>query len=318
MLNCLSLEVASSIHVDSVIPGRTIRRMTSRNRFDLPNTSRLVLVVVFFAIIATFGSGAKAADETISLAGRWHFLCGEPKLAEHPGALPKLDFSDHIPLPGTTDTNQKSPASRERATESLTQPWHFEGVCWYQRAINIPDDWRGQRVSLFLERTKYTRVWLDGRPVGEQAVFLTPQEYDLGRELTPGRHTLTIAVDNSRLPPFGVDAHQFSGNTQGNWNGIIGKIELRETDPVWIGNAEIYPDAAGRRITVKVQISNVTQRAGEGSLTLRATGKGVRPDATLITNVTGAKAGCRSQPAPPLDLAMPRFLRRMFPRCATS
>jgi hypothetical protein len=237
------------------------------------------------------GVNASDSGHIISLAGEWRFLRGEPKLAAPPGALPKLGFSDLIQLPGTTDTNQKGRASGERATESLTQPWHFEGACWYQREITIPDGWRGQRSTLFLERTKYTQVWLDGQPVGEQAIFLTSQDYDLGRDLATGRHTLTIAVDNSRLPPFGTDAHQFSGNTQGNWNGIIGKIELRETDPVWIENAEIYPNAVERRITVKVHINNVTQTTGEGLLTLQATGEGVRPDATIVTNVQWSVSG---------------------------
>ena len=194
----------------------------------------------------------RAADRVVSLAGEWRFLRGEPKLGDQLGSLPPLKFSDTIHLPGTTDTNQKGPANDDRSTYGLTQPYHFEGTCWYERDITIPDQWLGKRVTLFLERTKYTQVWLDGRPMGENPILCTPQEYNLGRHLSPGPHKLTIAVDNKRLP-VKADAHQWSGNTQGNWNGIIGRIELRATDLVWLEDVQVYPDAASRQVTVKVR-----------------------------------------------------------------
>jgi len=141
----------------------------------------------------------------------------------------------------------------------------------------VPEAWRGKHVTLLLERTKYSQAWLDGRSLGEQSIFLTPQEYELG-ELSPGKHALTIAVDNKRLPPTGSDAHQFSGNTQGNWNGIIGRLELRMTDPVWIDDAQVYPDAAKRDIRVKIRVKNGTQAAvADGTLTLEAAGEGIAP-----------------------------------------
>ena len=36
-------------------------------------------------------------------------------------------------------------------------------------------------MTLVLERTKYTQVWLDGRPCGENPILCTPQEYALGQ-----------------------------------------------------------------------------------------------------------------------------------------
>ena len=244
---------------------------------------------------AVFGAPtARLADGVVSLAGEWRFLRGGTNLGDHPGPLSQLKFSDTIRLPGTTDTNQKGLPSNGRSTYGLTQPYSFEGTCWYERDIAIPDQWLGKRVTLFLERTKYTQVWLDGRPIGENPILCTPQEYDLGSHLSPGPHKLTVAVDNKRLP-VKADAHQWSGNTQGNWNGIIGRIELRATDLVWLDDVQIYPDAASRQITVKARLGDATQTAGEGLITVSATGEGVVSNAAQTIKVQWPDGGTNAE-----------------------
>ncbi len=36
----------------------------------------------------------------------------------------------------------------------------FEGKAWYQREVDIPENWKTKRIHLFLERTKATEVWM--------------------------------------------------------------------------------------------------------------------------------------------------------------
>jgi hypothetical protein len=48
-------------------------------------------------------------------------------------------------------------------------------------------------------------------------------------------------VDNSRIYYIGYP-HAISEETQTNWNGIIGKIELRASGKVHIGKVQVYPD----------------------------------------------------------------------------
>ena len=48
---------------------------------------------------------------------------------------------------------------------------------------------------------------------------------------------------------------------------------MRATDPVWLDDVQVYPDAASRQITVKMRLGNVTQTAGGGSITVSAKGK---------------------------------------------
>jgi hypothetical protein len=110
---------------------------------------------------------------------------------------------------------------------------HYLGAAWYQRDIEIQEFWKGQRVVLTLERPHWeTRVWVDERPIGSNRSLGTPHVYDLGTGLTPGRHRLTIRVDNRMIVDVGSDAHSVSDETQTSWNGIVGRMELSETSLV--------------------------------------------------------------------------------------
>ena len=87
--------------------------------------------------------------------------------------------------------------------------------------------------------------------------------------LTPGKHRLTIRVDNRmQLPAAGhlIDSHSISDSLGAAWNGIVGKIELRATSPVWIEDLQVFPHVAEKSITVKGKIGNLTGKAGTNEL----------------------------------------------------
>jgi len=157
-------------------------------------------------------------------------------------------------------------------------PRHYLGPAWYQRDIEIPPGWQDRRVVLFLERTRWeTQVWLDDKPVGTNNSLITPHEFDLGI-VKPGRHRLTIRVDNRMILPYRPDAHAVSDSLAGTWNGIVGAIELRSTPPVWLDDVRVYPDAAGKTVKVTGTLGNRTGMPGKGSLRLEVESpKGTTP-----------------------------------------
>jgi hypothetical protein len=229
-----------------------------------------------------------AAAETLSLAGTWRFELRGPSPAGAPGALPNLKFDDQIELPGTTETNNKGQQSGPGWDGQLTRLYRFDGPAWYQRDVDVPKAWRGKQITLFLERTKYTQIWVDGKAIGAGNFFCTPQEFVLGG-LEPGPHQLTIVVDNTRLP-IQTEAHQWSDNTQTNWNGIIGRIELQATDPVWLDDVQVYPNVKDRTAKVHVEIGNATGNVGKGVVHIAVAGPGVS-DASGDADVTWTAAG---------------------------
>jgi hypothetical protein len=244
---------------------------------------------------ASRGQGGGPGD-VLSLAGEWRFeLDGEDagileswyrrSLAQSirlPGALQAQGFGDEVTV-DTKWTGQVVDRSyftapqyeKYRRPGNIKVPFwlqpdkHYVGAAWYQRDVEVPADWSGKRVALTLERPHWqTLVWLDDRVIGSNDSLSTPHEYDLGTGTAPGRHRLTIRVDNRLIVDVGVNSHSVSDHTQSNWNGIVGRIELTATDPVWIDDLQVYPRVETRSVTVKGRLGNATGPPGQGSVTL--------------------------------------------------
>jgi hypothetical protein len=149
----------------------------------------------------------------------------------------------------------------------LTPVKHYVGPAWYQRQIDIPQSWTGKRIVLFLERCHWeTKVWVDGATGGMQDSLCTPQPHDLSELMTPGKHVITIRVDNSMKYDVGVNAHSVSDHTQTNWNGVIGRIELRATDRVWVSDVQVYPNVQNKSVKLIVTIGSAANRPVSGML----------------------------------------------------
>ncbi|HKY43070.1 MAG TPA: discoidin domain-containing protein [Pyrinomonadaceae bacterium] len=146
-------------------------------------------------------------------------------------------------------------------------PVHFIGVAWYQRDIDIFQHQTARRFVLTLERPHWeTTVWLNGKKIGSDRSLVAPHVYELGT-LTPGRHQITIRVDNRMIMPYRPDAHSVSDSLGASWNGIVGRIELNDTGRVWIDSAQVFPNVAQQKMVIKVRIGNQTGLSGSGTLT---------------------------------------------------
>ncbi|GAB3453731.1 beta-glucuronidase [Massilia terrae] len=145
-------------------------------------------------------------------------------------------------------------------------PRHYLGVAWYQRDIEVPANWKGKHVSLYLERPRWaSTIWVDGREAGADDSLVAPHEVDLGL-LAPGRHRVSVRVDNRMLMKYRPDAHSVSDSLGMSWNGIIGKVELRATTPVYIDDVQVFPDVEHKTVRVRLAIGNAGGKAGQGTV----------------------------------------------------
>jgi len=207
-------------------------------------------------------AAARAAD-TLSLAGEWRFEIAEANTETRPQTL-----TQKIQLPGTMDDAGLGPKNTNAPTlEGPYRLYDYAGPAWYQRDLEIPAAWRGKRVTLFLERCRWvTTVWLDDQRIGSQDSLIAPHVYDLGTGVAPGKHRLTICVDNTVKLDMGRFVSALFGGTWGNMNGIIGRIELAATPPVWLDDVQVHPDVDKKLAHLVVKIGNATGKAGRGQL----------------------------------------------------
>jgi len=145
----------------------------------------------------------------------------------------------------------------------LTPERRFVGRARLSRSVYIPKEWRKRRVSIFLERPHIeTSVRVNGQYVGNCRSLSTPHEYDITEAVAFGeRNTIEITVDN-RTDSVGVgpDSHSVSDQTQGNWNGIVGRMELfsRPRD-LSVDRVQVFPEVGWNRISVVVDLTNHTE-----------------------------------------------------------
>ena len=236
----------------------------------------MVSMVLGMAMVG--GAVQTPQEKVLPLTGTWSFRLDDKDVGVKEQWFAQ-SFTNTVQLPGTTDTNQKGNFKDEKCVDRLSRVWFWKGPAWYQRKVTIPESWKGKRITLFLERTKNSRVWVDQTFCGAEDTLSAPHVFVLP-DLAPGEHTLTVLVDNAKLPPVGP-SHAVDERTQTNWNGIIGKIELRATDPLWLSDVQVYPDAVKKQARIRAVIGNMTGKAVAGKLVIGCQSYNVPQPATF-------------------------------------
>ena len=209
------------------------------------------------------------AQQSIDLAGTWKFSVGET-----------ANYDDAVTLPGSMLTNGKgndvsvstrwtgslydssyyfNPYMAKYRVEGsmkfpffLTPDKHYVGKAWYMRTVNVPKSWKKQRVILYLERPHIeTTVYVNDQEAGHQMSLSAPHQYDVTRFIKPGKQNkIAICVYNGiENVCVGQDSHSVTDQTQGNWNGIVGRIELRTASQPII---RISHDASRRKAFITI------------------------------------------------------------------
>lgn len=261
-------------------------------RFFLMCTS---LLIPFILIMMT-GCSTKVVD----ISGEWRFAV-DPEDSGIESQWFNTTLADRITLPGSMLTNGKGNAidldtpwtglindrsffdneeyAAYREPDNFKIPmWlqpdlYYKGVAWYQKDINIPAGWKGTTVRLYFERCHWqTSVWLDGEFAGYADALGTPQTFDLTELASPGRHTLTVRIDNDihEIDP-GLNAHSISDHTQGNWNGIIGDMHIESLPAITVSRIDVYPSLSGNSFSVKARVNS--SRECKSKLTLKLNGE---------------------------------------------
>ena len=230
-------------------------------------TSRIILLIIIPLLFFLFSKVSAQKQNRIYLSGEWQFSLDSAAIGIKNKWYLK-NFSETVILPGTTDENKKGNKNTIFTTAHLSRIYTYSGAAWYKKEIYIPEFFSNKHVTLFLERTKETNVWIDSLFIGSSRNILTPQIFQLPPNLKPGKHTLTIMVNNDQqaFPQETKGSHAWTEHTQTNWNGIIGKIYIEAKPINHITDIQISPNYQKKRISAKVKIFSTHNEKAKISL----------------------------------------------------
>ena len=196
----------------------------------------------------------------IDLSGDWELSLDPECKGED------LRYYENIKLPNTTSNARKGKPNEARDTGYLTDTYSFSGWAWFRRTIDT-DAVDCKYLEFFMERTRITEVFIDGISLGVQESFVAPHVYDLTDYIGTGIRELVVKVSNVGYKTGG--GHMTSPDTQTNWNGIVGRIELIGYGASYCKNVFISTDIGNNTVSITADVQGIG--SGIAVISARAT-----------------------------------------------
>ena len=254
---------------------------------------KYLILILSFAALTNIN-----AQHVINLAGEWQFQTDKEDVGvsqnwhsktlhdkiDLPASMPQRLKGDDI----TTETKwvgslydssyfynpylkKYRQPDNMKLTFFLTPDKHYVGVAWYNKKVNLQKiDKEKNKYMIFLERPHIqTTLYINGCEVGTDRSLCVPHQYDVTEFLQKGENTISIRVDNRpETVNVGQDSHSVTDQTQGDWNGIVGAMELRTIPKLYLERLKVFPDIDNKRARVVATIVGKTK--GKVSLLLYA------------------------------------------------
>ena len=214
----------------------------------------------------------------LNLDGVWNFATdpenqGEAAKWYQPGtALPAMPLPGYAPEANGTIRVPGTWSSQGYGTETKQLRHQFIGKGWYQRQVQIPQEWAGRRTFLVISGImRYSKAWIDGQFLGEHIGYLSAQEYDITPYVTPGQTaTLTIQVDSKQRyeidPLFGASTYTDTGFSDMTWGGIWGHVLLESRTDGWLSDLFVQPTLADSSCSASAAINGKADVADAAKL----------------------------------------------------
>ncbi|MCD7937078.1 MAG: beta-glucuronidase [Tannerellaceae bacterium] len=131
----------------------------------------------------------------------------ENRKMKHPGELIEYDFDTSPAMDIPSDWNSKD--------EKL---YVYEGTVWFRRNFTVHKE-PGKRYVLYFGAVNYdTKVYVNGKKVGEHIGGYTPFNFDVSDVLNEGENFVVLKVDNKRhkdaVPTVNMDWWNYGGITR--------------------------------------------------------------------------------------------------------
>lgn len=208
-------------------------------------------------------------------------LDGEWQIAEGGLDTPPVEFAHRVPVPGLVD--MASPAFTEVGKKSEKRQ-----AFWYRREFTLKQP-VPEIALLKIHKAQFgTKVWLNGKVVGEHLPCFTPAWLNVKKALKGGGQTneliVRVGADRDSMPqdmPTGWDFEKYLYIP-----GIYDSVELILTGAPYIVNVQTVPSIETKSVRVIAEIASANKGCEfelQATVCLRGS---TRVDGTLKTSKT--------------------------------
>ena len=197
--------------------------------------------LLFLFVVVTLSGCARfnAERKILSLNGTWEFAESRSF-----GEIP-LDFNRSVPVPGLIDMV---------AAPAPDTPY-VDKVYWCRKTFRIDKDLPEVVLLKIYKAMYHTKVFLNGKPAGENFYCFTPATFDVRKFLNPNgvENELIIGVGCQNNLPDTI----LNGHDQERVNyipGIYDNVELQLTGYPYITNIQTAPDPDEKKIRINAII----------------------------------------------------------------
>ncbi|HQU42732.1 MAG TPA: hypothetical protein PK867_07960, partial [Pirellulales bacterium] len=231
-----------------------------------------------------------------NLNGLWQYAI-LPKAAEKPD---QFDGQILVPFPV------------ESALSGVMQRVGQDERLWYRRTFSRDDSWAGRRLLLHFGAVDWeTKVWVNGRPIGEHRGGYDPFTFDITDALRErGEQEIVVSVwdpTDAGQQPRGKQVNKPGGIYYTPTSGIWQTVWLEPVPKGHIESLKIVPDVdrhavrvmvrcAGQTGDDRVTVSVAGASAGEKIAPVKAVSANGRPGEELLLELADARLWSPREP----------------------
>lgn len=229
--------------------------------------NKKILITVILLLCSSYHVHGK---EVLDLAGSWGVQL-DPKNEGIENSWYSKKLAAEIDLPGSTD--EAGLGDRQGAETALmghlTRAHKYSGSAWYNREIDVPSAWVGKPIELFLERVHtVSDLWINGKKVGSRDTLSAAHRFDVTDFIQAGRNKISLRVTNEIDVDLGQWSHSASDETLTNWNGVVGRMELRAYPDQYLDNVRVGSDLSAGVIWADGLVKQLQDKQISGELIL--------------------------------------------------
>lgn len=220
-----------------------------------------IYLLLFLPFLAN--SASDGVRTVINLNGTWQF-------DQTVNAFPPAEFTRTIPVPGlvhlATPRIEDYDKFFKRAGKVEAKDQHnlynidyTPRYSWYRKSVFVPKELEGKEAMITIKKSQYvTQVYVNGMDMGTSMACYTPVEFPITKALKFGAQNEILIKVGDRVWLPSEAAGGTDKEKEHYLPGIWDDVNLSFTGSVRVNRLLILPSVAGKKVTVKAQLRNLS------------------------------------------------------------